>query len=687
MRQLSTEVESGQLGGGGRNVPTIQGHTPSDAQITQGVIQADGNAQMQYNQQMAQIGTQILAQKQNGLDRLAATDSLIGINAAMKQAGEEYLKANRSGEGYQSFMTGKYKELADDSIAQAPNNEVKQMLQLHTKAGLLDTYISSYDKEKEVDISYKGSHVEENAQTTLNQLYIDPAKVASLRLQFLDVIAPMQEIAPTEFEGYKRQQLNRFARTYVSGLINKDPAGTVRLLQKEKVDDLKEEDRNTLLHHAIKEVDRRQAHARAEKEAAEKIRHEQQTVNYVTVEDKINAGQITSEAEIDQVDLGRVQHAHALKYLHDFQREQANKRHTQREMGERLQNGEPLVGYSAEQVNSFYRDHIRQKREGNPDVPVTFMDKVRLGESLKSDHSINDLVVDLSKGMEDGSPTDVFNASMAIQYALDKNPKMIDDLDKKYVYMSSYVRSNTIFEGTVLKNIDKIAQRARETFLKNQDKADMENNKIAFNKYMTTHNYNPITKELSNIPDNYKSAAFTDARRFLEEAFMAGARDSEAMNIAKEQIQREYSSTNLNGKPGSKWFNSTASFMKHAPERVYPQYQGTHFLRNSMYSDIQTIVQENERTFGEHSDVKLMKPLVKKYKVKEDWHKENLTAMEIPKILVKVDGKWVERQVFIEWAEGTVGKYNLFWLSEEGNFLTKHPLKFSNQAFAAEIGF
>jgi hypothetical protein len=696
VRQLNTEVESGQLGGGGSRVSLAQGAPADISTINQGVIPAGGEAEMAYNQQLAQIGNQILSKRQDGLDRLAASDSLCAINAQMLTAGEQYLKGNPSGGGYQSFMTNKYKELSEEAIGDAPNREVATMLQLHAKVGLADTFQSSLMTEKKITTEYKVTRTEENSQVIFNNLYMNPFEVSARKLELLSTIEAIKEAAPTEYEEYKRKKLNEFASVYASGLIKKDPYEALKLLEKEKIEDLRANDRNTLIHHAKNDIYRQEVRAERVKKAQEKISNERHAINNVKIEDAIAAEQITTEWEIHSADLSPLQKEKNIKLLHDHQRQEKKNNEVESKILYNVSNNLPTTEFPEEKINKAYRNIVRQKEES--EVPMTLMDKVRLGVSLRTDKSIHDLVTDLTKAMDDGYPQEVINASMAIRYCLDQNPKIIDKLDKKYTYMSSYVAGNVIFSGSEIKNADKVIARGRDILLKNQNHAEMKNNKEFFTKYMQDQsaltNLQNIAGRIVGENSQYLRAATIDAKRILEEVYMSGFRGSDALAMTNDQLRRIYQPTFLNFSEehdswGYRWgLISSFNSMKYSPEFMYPEYQGTHFLKNTLFHNTQYIVSENIKSLGEHSDVKLIEPLIKKPKTRDELFNSNLTTMDFPQIYGKVNGKWEKRNVFIECEEyDQPGTYRLYWLYDEDNHLTKRWLKLSNEVFATPINF
>lgn len=228
MRQI--QAQSGAItstqrhGGAHRDLPSTGVYIPNYKGVNQVLYQAGGNGQIQFMTALANMGQNYMEQQQALYDKMEVAKSVASADIQYRQESEKFLRENPTAKGYTDFITAKYDEIFQASMAQASNANVKNSLQMMFTSRKADIANNAFQKEKEIYTGYATSETTNQLSAICNEVMVNPGEVASLTDKYSQQLSSMENImSSVEYEKYKTSKMQEFVYSYGLGLINKDP--------------------------------------------------------------------------------------------------------------------------------------------------------------------------------------------------------------------------------------------------------------------------------------------------------------------------------------------------------------------------------------------------------------------------------------------------------------------------------
>lgn len=278
-------------------LPTFQG-------ITGPVVNTAGNgaiaARLRYADILARQGAKYVDEQQEQYDQMEISDEVATTNQKLAEADREYWEQDNSGKGYTEYITGKYEDLANESLNRASNTKVRTALyNMYTYKGT-SIQNNAFIKEKETYTAYVFNKQEPIMNSILNRAKESPESADSLALEGEQALSPiLMQVSPGERAKIESEWKNKFTYAVALGQIDKNPEFGL-----EAVGRLAEEGNLT-----PQQVDRLQRTAKAvikDQEREEKLRQmefklafkEQQHAIKGNIELRIALGEEVKEEEI-----------------------------------------------------------------------------------------------------------------------------------------------------------------------------------------------------------------------------------------------------------------------------------------------------------------------------------------------------------------------------------------------------
>jgi hypothetical protein len=667
----------------GKRLPESGVYIPNYRGVNQVLYRAGGDGVVAFGDALAANSRKELEEHQYVYDNLELTSAMVDVNEQMNRDSMRYIRENPTGRGYQQYISGQYKKYTDEAIGKASNTRVSQHLQIFAKKGLGDWSNKAFEKENILLTSYALTDNAQKKEIYLNQLRINPDNVESLMEQYSAVISTLSGVLPaSEYAKYQKESLMEATYSYGMGLIDKNPYAAQRLLKGEAfVKGLSPEKYDYLLRHsatAIKSDERKRY--RLEKLSLQ-MEKNSQTINYKYAVDAIEAGAYTHKMAAEE-DVSELQRAQLHVLINKQEREEKEKEKEKLEVTTRVSEQIPLVGMSKRLQTEAYREMVRQQKEtrGSP----TIMDRARTAVTMNATEQIDDLVIDIEKLMNNGSGEEAVGAAFALNYLRDRNVNIVKGIGSQYKYFADEVERNVVFEGTEARNSKEVVEKARSAYLSPITEQQIKDNKAAYNQYIRMERaiINEITEDfrqgrfiggyelpfLKSLHSSLERELRMDASRYIKEAFMSGARGDNVKESVKASLKRIYKLTDINGQK---------QYMKYSPEVMYPEYEGTHYIRNSYAEMVEKIVKSawTHRESYTSTPVRLKEPLIKSYKDKKELFHKELAKNRVPEIEALIGDKWESREVYLEPVLHDPGRYHVYFLYEEGNYLSKRYLR------------
>jgi hypothetical protein len=694
-RVVSNQVESSSPVGGGQELPSLSPISPvSEATISPIEPVAVGLPEIQYNMSTADRAMKEIASLQVSLNYVNVGLQLTDLTNQKNQMSDAYLKDHPDGRGYAQYMTDGYKNLLKEKIENAPNRDIGNMLQQYMNHSLPQIQETALRKELQIGTNYGESTTGVTLDVLLNQMVVHPEDEPLIREQYAAALTSMKGIlSPSEYEKYARNAWDKYGTILGETMIVQDPAKALRYFKSGALTGMVKG------YTAIKLIKTAIAQAEAMKNRYlrdQKLQKLEGKKDQIEKTLGLKTGNSTP-VDVNALDLPEKAKNTILSYQKELDNFSEKQIDTQDEILTAYFNDEPIDGYSSDEVNVAYRGlvvhkMITERRDATDEEKAWIAINGRFSGPL---HDLNrDLVIDLERG----APNEALSAANAMKVIEQAGKQVvIKNMPLKNQAMAIELREKGIYAGSDPKQLAALVSEVREKY-KLITPEQMKFSEAMFSNIKRDDIFGMITSDIKHpfspfydkLTPHTKSQLIMDAHKALKFIYGQGITDPDtAQTLMNSSLLKEWGPTKV--APSGPFFHSE-TVMKYPPELMYPQYAGTPYLKNSFFNDVQAIVKENERVLGEHSDVKLIEPLLKKFSEEKelsqkDLSQKDLTNKKIPEIHAKVDGKWQKRKIFIENDPFNKYSYLAYWLYEEGNFLTKRSLKFSKDVFASSIGF
>jgi hypothetical protein len=663
----------------------------------QAAIQSKG-AQIQRNDTRIQQVKKILSDEYDSLMRVNATNALIDINAKQLVASDEFLKKNPSGDGYAKAMAQSYQQSIENAVSNAPDQRTARLISAQAKVTMLDGVETAMKREKHIKSEYVIANTEKNRQILLQQVMNDPHNANAIKLQYESALLATREFIPDKFASYQQQAMEEFSHAAIVGLIESNPGGALKKLQKETVPGLDVKDKLQLMHYAEHKVKEGEEKAKRAQHIAEQAKEDAQILTSWQLKNLIASG-TGSEAMIDAADLTPLQ---KLKLKHELII--ANKANEEKVTAVdkfigKVAKGEAIIGEEDDVANQAYLrmvDNASEEAKAAGESPkLSCIEKAQIALNMNSDNNVKSLCSDLRNAIQHGSSEDGMDAAMAIKMVQEQNPdiidKYIDSRDKAY---ASYMTNNGFLQEKYPDKLKAKHQKALEMLYKNPTKAILEEREHRYKEFLVVNqnHVDHIDRIVRNVipssflggisKDNWDpvniSRISVDAKEIAREKIMLGMDNPTDVEDAVEaELKTMWGTTRINAKKtGSdllKRFSDVAgvnpdvslvavklgtgwdeeSFMKYPPELMYPQLsiQELHKQANNI---IQKAAKLNQDVLGKDTQIKTGKP-----------------GTNIIQALI--DGEWTDVRVFVD-STSDKKNYSFYYLESDDNVLTRRIL-------------
>jgi hypothetical protein len=642
------------------------------------------------NMRSAQRSMKEIAALQTSLNYTNVGLQLADINNQKNNLSRQYLTDHPDGVGYSNYMMESYQKLLSERIDAAPNRAVQDTLKQHMMTALPALQDSTSSLELNTGRNYVKANTQVTLDSYLNQLVHAPQDAAIIKGEYAQALASAQGVlSPAEYSKYASKAWDKYGATVGELMIMQNPDSAMVAFKKGALSDVASP--STIMH--LMKTAQHQSDS-LQKRQLRDLQIQELQGNIQNVKEGLGYKKGTTPLDVMSSSLPDDMKARIIANLNEIDNLEKNKVETQQEIARKYQNEEPLDGYSSSNLNLTYRSLVLS-RSMEKEAPISSEEKAWIAVNGKFPVALHDLERDLSIDLDRGSATDALSAANAMEL-INKSGKqtLIDNLPIKYQLMAAEIRENGIYAGSEPKRMKALVADIRDKYSKVNSEQIKFNNEAFAQEFHHNEIYGQIDSSLKptlggfgiymETPSNIQSQLTLDAAQELRKAYRISGNRKNSVEVMNDALLKNWGTTEV--APAGTFIGSKM-VMKYPPEKMYPAYVGTPYLKNGFYKAVEIIVRENERAFKEDSPVRLKKPLLRQYSSEEDWKKNDYTTTSSPIIEANVDGVWEERDVHIEGDLYDKTRYHAYWLYKKGNDLTKRYLKTSKETFASSIGF
>jgi hypothetical protein len=678
-RTISTEVESGSVGGNStQSNPTIGLTSPSTSKVAPIDPVAPGMAGINYNLSLQQTAMKEMASIQTSLNYINVGLQLTDITRQKNEMSTAYLSEHPDGVGYTAHMTDGYKKIVENKIDNSPNREIGNTLQQYLTQSLPSVIENSSRTEYEKGKEHVTTTEEVTENVLLSQLVENPADAPQIQMQYAANLAALKGVlSPGEYAKKVTDSWDKYGNTLGQTMILANPDKALRFFQSGGLSGMVKG--STLLHlekTAVAQHDTNQRRYLTELRIAKNEARRAKAWDRVGITASIANGSVTA-ADImgkgfsPETEERLLSYAKQVEGITDHQNDRLD------EMQEAVSKGEPTVGFSSEEANRYY-DTMLTKRYVERKGKVTSEEKAMIVLDSKINQRINSLTRDLTIDLERGSPEEAMSAAVAVNLLTENNFSKAVDISPGHKVLADRVMSNGIYNNSDPKRVAEFLVSARAECLNPANKEVFQQREASFKRYVgNTSRWGQIKEDIrgkleKNSPEGV--ALERMAHRYLREAYLEGAtQPADAANTMNRLLRQKWGTTDLNPQLKGGWwpFGDKRQVMYEPPEKVYPEYAETHWIKNDYAEACQEIVSY----ISKEGAVRLSQPLIKKYSSDKEKLHQNLCTSQYPTIEVNINGKWEKRTLRLERSSVSREGYNIYYLYDENDLLSKKPLK------------
>lgn len=287
--------------GGKSHLPTVAPYTPNYRGVNQVLEEAPGGGEVNFMNALARMSQKDMAEQQELYDNMEVAQTLSDVDMQYRQASDDFLKENQTGQGYTEFATGTYKQLSEEAVSNA-SSTVQPRLRVIFAARHANIANSAFQKEKEIYTGYAISQTDQLVTRTFNEVADNPDQALSLEVKLEQQLSSMKGIlAQQEFEKYRRERIEQFVYFQGMGTIKKNPYQAEQLLHSEYYRSKLPTDKYlSLQNSARQEREHQELVARRYQKLQESALQEEQLRSYDSdfMIPLLTSGEVPSEADI-----------------------------------------------------------------------------------------------------------------------------------------------------------------------------------------------------------------------------------------------------------------------------------------------------------------------------------------------------------------------------------------------------
>lgn len=613
---------------------------------------------------------------------------LTDVTNQKNEAGNSYLKQNPDGRGYANFLLESYDRILDDKISNAPNREISNSLIQYKNSSREQMYNQAVTKEYETGRRYGLETFSETKSTLLNQLVSSPEDEPFLREQYAYALASTKPyLSSIEYRKFTEASWDEYSKILGEQMILANPEGALTRFKKGDFNSIASpQTLNHLVHTAINQIESNKNHYLRDLKILDKQKKLNDLDRAYTSYGKSVTGELTP-LDINSSDLPQQTKNDLTNIAKQNLINSGTKADLQLKIIEDARNLKPTFQYSQSQIEDVYSNLVIHMEEEQR-APVPILKKAMYAISLKSNKPNRVLAADLTNFLQYGNADQAFEAAEAIDliYKSGHN-NLISNIDPKYITMASDIRTNSIISGSYPNKRKQVVDDARTnmqtTYTKEQEEGFLNTFKVyntpkqirmfldedlRDSTNITMHSVEN-KKALQNLNED-SQLLLQDAQRELRNSYKRSGDIEKAKRIMNENIRKYWGENPLNADSNYILFKNKAPLEREPPQKLHPELSEK-WLKNDFFEAVEIAARQAESG----GVIKRGEKLVKSYTSDTEKYNKDLTTMNYPKIKVSINGKWEDRQVYMQRDFQTNEAYSLYYWHNESEKDFKMPIK------------